>query len=138
MYCFNGKILGRCFCGRFASGCYRYFASGNYCIMDKNLSAAKSLKIVAEIIMAVGVFVIISQLFNFRDIAIFASTLISIILMIILENIAIRNFVETQLITTHSKDFVTVIILLSISAFLILLEIIVKYIKIIDENKETK
>lgn len=105
---------------------------------DQNLSAAKSLKIVAEIIMAVGVFVIISQLFNFRDIAIFASTLISIILMIILENIAIRNFVETQLITTHSKDFVTVIILLSISAFLILLEIIVKYIKIIDENKETK
>lgn len=105
---------------------------------DQNLAAAKSMRIVADLILAVSVFVLASQLFNFRDYAIFASTLILIILMIILENIAIRNFAGVQLITAHTKDFITIIVLLAISAFVILLEIVVKYLKIAQENKETK
>ena len=57
---------------------------------------------------------------------------------IILENIAIRNFAGVQLITAHTKDFITIIVLLAISAFVILLEIVVKYLKIAQQNKETK
>ena len=103
---------------------------------DNNIAGANNLKLVANLIMAASIFILASQLFNFRDYAIFASSLITIILLVVLESIAIRNFADVGLITAHSKQFVTIIILLAISAFVILLEIVVKYLTLSKSNNE--
>ena len=103
---------------------------------SQNLSAANSLKIVAILIMVFCGLTLVSQLFNIRDYAIFVSSLLTIILMVVLENIAIRNFAEVELITSHSEEFVTIIVLLAISAFVILLEIVVKFLTLQKTNNE--
>ncbi|MBQ8206831.1 MAG: hypothetical protein IJZ77_05150 [Bacilli bacterium] len=83
--------------------------------------------IVIAIIVLHGLFAL-AQLFTFRGIATFNLCLLNLLALIVLISTGINGLEETKLITSFSKDFITIVILWSCATLVTLLELIYDYI----------